>query len=227
MKLLISNKSKIEFKNFLRKNKISYLETLDNPILDKRIADHPDLSVFVLDRENIVVDRNVYPYYKENLPDINVIRGDSVGRAYPEDAIYNIVRFKNYFIHNKYSEKTIVSYMKKNNFRFLDVKQGYTRCSSIVLKDSIITSDYGLYKSLKDKVNIILIEQEKIELDGFDQGFMGGTCGLIDENKLIFNGQIKYLKSYDIIKEQCEKENIELLYPTCKLLDTGSLLSLG
>lgn len=227
MKLLISNKSKKEFKDFLKKIQIDYLETIDNPSLDKRIADHPDLSVFVVDKKNIIVDKNVFSYYKKNLPGINVLAGESVEKTYPKDAIYNIVKFKSYFIHNDFTEKNIDQTLRNKGYKFLKVKQGYTRCSSIILNDSIITADYGIYKSLKDKLNIKLASVEKIELDGFDQGFLGGTCGMLDRNNLMFNGNIENLKSYDIIYKQSEKENIKLIYPPCKLLDTGSLIRIG
>ncbi|MDD7305864.1 MAG: hypothetical protein PUG67_04675 [Peptoniphilaceae bacterium] len=228
MKLLISHKSKNEFKYFLRKNKIDFLETIDNPRLDKRIADHPDLSLFVLDKDTIVVDKNVFYYYKENLPGVNIISGDEVGYRYPYDAIYNLVKFKSFYIHNDFTERKIEEMMDKNFYKFLKIKQGYTRCSSIVLNDSIITSDYGIYKSLKDKIDISLIEKEDIELDGFDSGFLGGTCGMIDKRTIVFNGNIKKLNSYDIINKQCNKEKIKIIYPkNCELLDTGSLIMIG
>lgn len=227
MKLIISNKSREEFKEFLKEKRIDYLETIDNPSLDERISDHPDLSIFSIDRKNIVVDKKVFTYYKENLPGINVFAGDSVERTYPKDSIYNVVKFKSYFIHNDFTEKIIDQSLRNKGYEFLKVKQGYTRCSSIILNNSIITADYGIYKSLKDKLNIKLIDSEKIELDGFDQGFLGGTCGMLDRNKLLFNGNIENLKSYDIIYRQSKKENIELIYPSCKLLDTGSLIRIG
>lgn len=227
MKLLISHKSRPEFIDFLENNSIDYLFTIDNPRLDKRIADHPDLSVFALDRENIIVDKEVFSYYKENLPGINIIAGESVGETYPHDAIYNVVKYKRFFVHNDFTEKHILSYMANNSYKFIRVNQGYTRCSSIVLKDSILTADYGLYKALKDKLDILLLEPEEIELDGFDRGFLGGCCGMVDENTIIFNGKVQNPKSYDIINRQCDKENIKLIYPDCDLLDTGSLMMLG
>lgn len=226
MKLLISNKSRIEFKNFLSKLKIEYIETIDNEHLDKRIADHPDLSVFAIDDKNIIVEESVYDYYRNSFGDLNVIKGDRVLKKYPGDCIYNIVRFKKYYIHNENSEKNLRVYFQKKGINHLFVKQGYTRCSSIVLKKSILTSDYGIYKKLKDKINVILLKEEMIELDGFDRGFIGGSCGLVG-NSLIFNGNIKKLQSYDIIYKQCEKENINLIYPDCDLLDTGSIMVIG
>ena len=88
--LIISHKSKKEFTDFLDFKKIKYLKTIDNPNLDKRISDHPDLSIFKLDDKNLIVDKNVYYYYKKNLKNINVIRGDEALGKYPYDAIYNI-----------------------------------------------------------------------------------------------------------------------------------------
>lgn len=227
MKLLISNKSKDEFKNFLKEKNIDFLETIDNPNLDLRIADHPDLSVFVIDQNNIVVDKNVYDYYRENLENVNIIRGETVGFKYPKDSIYNLIKFKKFYIHNLFTERNIKSMLIAKNLEFLKVNQGYTRCSSIVLNDSILTSDYGLYKNLKKNIETILLKEEKIELDGFDKGFLGGTCGMLDKDILIFNGDIKSLNSYDIIYKQCNKEKIKIIYPACKLLDTGSLIKIG
>ena len=49
--LIISHKSSLEFKDFLDRNNFSWIETIDNPNLDKRIADHPDLTIFNLDNK--------------------------------------------------------------------------------------------------------------------------------------------------------------------------------
>ena len=66
--LVVSFKANEEFFNFLEENNISYIKTTKNPNLDPRISDHPDLSIFPLDKDNIVVASVVYDYYKENLP---------------------------------------------------------------------------------------------------------------------------------------------------------------
>ena len=224
--LVVSFKASEKFCNFLEKNNISYIKTTKNPNLDPRICDHPDLSIFPLDRDNIVVASEVYDYYKEKLSDKNIIIGESVSRKYPLDAIYNIVRFKNYYIHNNYTEKTIERYFSDNKIEYLMVKQGYTKCSTIVLKESILTADYGIYKALKDKVRVILLSDDLIKLDGFDKGFIGGTCGLVGD-RLIFTGNIRKHKSYDLIKKECDRENIEILYPDTDLVDLGSLININ
>ncbi len=222
--LIISHKSKKEFTDFLDFKKIKYLKTIDNPNLDKRISDHPDLSIFKLYDKNLIVDKNVYDYYKKNLKNINVIRGDEALGKYPYDALYNIVKFKNFYIHNDFTEKHIKLFFQEKNIKHLFVKQGYTRCSILVFNENLMTSDMGIFKKLKNILPITLLKEEKIPLDGFDKGFLGGCFGKIDEKTLLFNGNIERLNSYDIIKNIVDKEKLNLLYPDTNLLDTGSLI---
>ncbi len=222
--LIISHKSKKEFTDFLDFKNIKYLKTIDNPNLDKRISDHPDLSLFKLDEKNIVVDESVYDYYKKYLKNINLINGEKVGFKYPLDAIYNIVRFKNFYIHNNFTEKNISLYFGRKNIKHLFIKQGYARCSMLVFNENLLTSDMGIFKKLKNILPITLLKEEKIPLDGFDQGFLGGCFGKIDEKTLLFNGNIERLNSYDIIKNIVDKENLNLLYPDTNLIDTGSFI---
>ena len=223
--LIISYKASDDFKNFLKAKGYQYLETIPNPNLDPRIADHPDLSLFKLNDNSLVVDRQVFSYYKENINGINLIEGESVGNKYPKDALYNIVRYKGYYIHNDFTEKNIRKYFYDNNIKQLKVKQGYTRCSLIPLPDLLISSDYGIYKSLKDKIDIRLVDNDLVELDGFDQGFLGGTCGLIGD-KLIFTGDISKHKAFPKIKEICKGESIEIIFPKTKLIDLGSIIDI-
>lgn len=221
--LIISNKASLEFKNFLTDQNIDFIETIDNPNLDKRIGDHPDLSLFVLDSENIILAEEVCSYYKDKLPGKNLIKGSSTSKKYPRDSIYNLLTFEDFYIHNDFTEENIGRSLKERNYKHLFVKQGYSRCSIIPLRESLLTSDYGIYKSLRNKVNIILLDNDKIELDGFDQGFIGGTCGLV-QDKLIFTGDITRHKSFDIIKKACDRENIDIIYPEIPLVDLGSLI---
>ncbi len=221
--LIISNKASLEFKNFLTNQNIEFIETIDNPNLDRRIGDHPDLSLFALDNDNIIVAAEVFDYYKNKLTGKNFFKGSSVSEKYPKDSIYNLLTFKDFYIHNDFTEEKIERILKERNYKHLFVKQGYSRCSIIPLRESLLTSDYGIYKTLKDKVDIILLENDKIELHGFDQGFIGGTCGLV-QDKLIFTGDISRHKSFEKIKKACDRENIDIIYPVIPLVDLGSLI---
>ena len=224
--LIISHKSSEEFKKFLCDNKFSFIETIDNPSLDPRIADHPDLSIFALDDNNLVIDKNVSSYYKKYIKSKNIIEGDEVSYSYPYDSIYNIYQYSNFYIHNYITESHIEAYMKSNSYTHLYTKQGYSRCSIIPMREKILTSDYGIYKSLKNYINVILLKEEQIPLDGFANGFIGGTCGLVGDT-LIFNGNIENSPNYDLIKSEAVKSNIKLMYPDLPLVDLGSIIYLG
>lgn len=223
--LIISYKASEAFKNFLQSNDFSFIETIPNPNLDQRIDDHPDLSLFKLTEDTIIVDEGVYDYYKEKLVGYNVIKGEKVGEKYPRDSIYNIVRLKDYYIHNDITESNIENYFKENRVNHLKVKQGYTRCSIIPLKNKLITSDYGIYKALREKIAIKLVDNDEVILDGFAQGFLGGTCGLVG-NKLIFTGDITRHRAYPVIKGLCDRENIDIIYPETNLVDLGSIIEI-
>ena len=223
--LIISYKASEAFKNFLQSNDFSFIETIPNPNLDQRIDDHPDLSLFKLIEDTIIVDEGVYDYYKEKLSGYNVIKGEKVREKYPRDSIYNIVRLKDYYIHNDITERNIEKYFKENRVNHLKVKQGYTRCSIIPLKNILITSDYGIYKTLREKIAIKLVDNDEVILDGFTQGFLGGTCGLVG-NKLIFTGDITRHRAYPVIKGLCDRENIDIIYPETNLVDLGSIIEI-
>jgi hypothetical protein len=221
--LIISHKSSLEFKDFLDRNNFSWIETIDNPNLDKRIADHPDLTIFNIDNKSLVIDKNMVDYYKKSIKNKDIISGQEVGNTYPKDSIYNVYKASDYYIHNDYTENHIQKYMKEGNYKHLYSKQGYSRCSIVPMADKILTSDYGIYKSLKNKIEVVLLKKERISLDGFANGFLGGCCGFF-EDTLLFNGNIEKLNSYNIIKDEADKSNIRLLYPSCNLVDTGSIL---
>ena len=223
--LVISYKASEDFKNFLKAKCFSFIETIANPNLDPRIGDHPDLSLFKIDEKTIVVDESVFSYYEEKLEGYELIKGESVGLNYPKDAIYNIVKFKDFYIHNNFTEENIENFFKENEISHLKVNQGYTRCSIIPLGDLLITCDYGIYKALKNKVHIELVDNDKVILDGFDKGFLGGTCGMVG-NQLIFTGDISRHKAFAKIKDICKNKNIEILYPDTELLDLGSIIEI-
>ena len=181
--------------------------------------------MFKIDHKILVVDESVFSYYEEKLEGYNLIKGENLGGKYPQDALYNLVKFKDFYIHNDFTEKNIENFLIEKGLYHLKVNQGYTRCSLIPLGDLLVTSDYGIYKALKNKVDIELVDNDKVILDGFDQGFLGGTCGLVG-NQLIFSGDISRHKAFYKIEEICGHKNIEILYPNIELVDLGSIIEI-
>lgn len=94
---------------------------------------------------------------------------------------------------------------------FIKVKQGYTKCSTIVIEDdNFITEDEGIYKAviLAGK-NGLLIAKGFVELCGYDYGFIGGASVYMPEEKtLLFFGDITAHPDYERIVNFCKKTGV-------------------
>lgn len=123
----------------------------------------------------------------------NVFTGDRnlVGMAYPEDCIYNAACTGKHFIHNtNITHPDLLAAARSSGMDIIHVKQGYAKCSCVLVdEDSIITSDAGIAKACKDKLDCLLISPGNILLEGFEYGFPGGCSGRIDD-EIIFNGNL-------------------------------------
>lgn len=109
----------------------------------------------------------------------------------------------------------LVDYLKKNDFSIVNVNQGYTACSCVkVDNNSIITADNSIYNALTNtNIDVLKIEEGNIVLHGAEDrthGFIGGASTLIDENNLLFFGDIKKHPDYNRIKSFCESKNVSI-----------------
>ena len=106
-------------------------------------------------------------------------------------------------------------------------KQGYTRCSSLVIGDNaVITADKSIAKALKaDGAEVLSIQPGHIRLEGFEYGFIGGA-GFFDNGTTYFFGNIKKHPDYERIKVFCAEYNskIEILNREEQLTDIGGVV---
>ncbi|HBH0593556.1 DUF6873 family GME fold protein, partial [Clostridioides difficile] len=146
------------------------------------------------------------------------------------DIPYNIAIVGDYAIHNfKYTDKAILDYIENNKLKKINIEQGYSKCSiCIVDRTSIITSDKGIWKSMKNtEIECLLIEKGHINLFEMNYGFIGGCTGLISKDKLAFCGDVKKHPDYERIKSFVESKNKEIVTLSCEnLLDIGSIVPL-
>ena len=80
---------------------------------------------------------------------------------------------------------------------------------------------------MKKGIDVLLIPPGDICLPGYDTGFIGGCCGLIDKNILAFTGSLsEYSHGHKIIKF-LEDHNVQYdcLLPG-KMLDIGGVIPL-
>lgn len=196
------------------------VRTRANKNLLKGLDTHLDILVHPLPNGDFVVDRDNLEYYKKFFPDKKVIPSHSIlEKEYPKDVPLNAFTFKNYFIHNlKFTDKVLLDYYKNSAYEMINIKQGYGKCSSLVTEDFIITSDGGIYESLRDFIPIYKINHGEIKLQNFNYGFIGGASGVLGK-KIFFTGDfshhssheeiLKIIKKYDYEIEFLSKDQIE------------------
>lgn len=196
---------------------------------DKRISDHPDLQIHPLKDGEFVASKDTYEYYKSKLKkyDVKILEGDlPVGDKYPQDCRYNIFSIHNRFVCKKDAiDIRLRELLESEGYEMIDQKQGYAKCMSICFDDFVITCDMSIHRALtKNNIENYYISPEGIDLDGFEGGFLGGSCGIIKSRKILFTGDIYQLKDVDRLTKILNDKDIEWIYPDSKLIDIGSII---
>ena len=187
------------------------VRTRANKKLLKGLDTHTDILVHPLPSGELVVDRDNFEYYKKIFPDKKILPShSSLSKKYPKDVPLNAFTFKNYFIHNlKFTDQVLLDYYKNSGYEMKNIKQGYGKCSSLVTEDFIITSDGGIYESLRDFIPIYKINHGEIKLQNFNYGFIGGASGALGK-KIFFTGDFSHHSSYEEILKIIKKYDYEI-----------------
>lgn len=194
------------------------------------ISGHPDIQLNIINSKKIILAKN------SNLS-LEILNkhhiefeysSKELEEKYPKNIFLNAVNLKNFFIHNlKFTDKNLLKHVSDKEL--INIKQGYSKCSiAIVNNNALITSDLGIYNALKKyPIDVLLIPAGDIVLPGLSYGFIGGTCGLISEDKMAFLGNLKNHSYGNDIKNFLFKHNVEPIYlDEGKLIDRGSILTL-
>ena len=201
------------------------VRTRANKNLLRGLDTHPDILTHPLPSGEIVVDRDNFEYYKKIFPDKKILPSHSIlSKEYPKDVFLNAFTFKNYFIHKlKFTDKVLLDYYKNSGYEMIDIKQGYGKCSSLVTEDFIITSDGGIYESLRDFIPIYKIKHGEIRLQNFNYGFIGGATGVLGK-KIFFTGDFSHHSSHEEILKIIKKYNYEIeILSKDQIEDFGSI----
>ncbi len=125
------------------------------------------------------------------------------------------------------AEKKIIEYFTKRGYDILHTKQRYARCSTVVIdSNSIISSDQSICRICSGAgMDVLEITPGKIHLEGYQYGFIGGCCGLIDKDRLLFCGNISEHPDYNAIKDFAQAHGVELEFQEdSPLTDIGGIL---
>ena len=203
-------------------------DTVDTfPIPEQK---HADMQILPINSDIFIL--NECTALAKKIPNDRLIYCDKkAGKKYPENILLNFL-FLNNILYGKLSaiDKNLLDFCEENSIKTVNINQGYARCSTLVLNEkAVITSDLSIEKALKkDGVEVLLISSGNIILDGYDYGFIGGASGKIDENTVVFLGNVTNHPDYRRIENFCENHNISIKI-ICKdmpLTDIGGIVKI-
>ncbi len=215
-------------KNVFDELSIKVVGVTENSFLDTSVSKHADILANYVGKSTFLVDANqneLCNFIENNGGKYNLI--DNIKSPYPNDCLLNFADIGDYIICNKaiLTENIVESLPNK---KIIDVKQGYTKCSvSICKRNTIITDDISVYNAVLqyDNINSLLIEKGSVHINKYDYGFIGGCCGLIDKNILLFNGDLSTHSDFDKIKNFLYDNGVKYIDIKGKpLTDIGSII---
>jgi hypothetical protein len=200
--------------------------------LSKPVSSHADMLMHHLGGDQIVV-ANGEEYLSTQLNQYGftvTLSNKCILDYYPNDVALNAARVGSKQIANVAAlDKTIIQHCEKNQIQLISAKQGYAKCSVVVINEqSIITADQSIAEAAGAAgIDVLRITPGYVDLDGYDYGFLGGACGMIGKNVLAFTGRIQEHPDYGKIKSYCNNRRVDLISLTdSALMDIGGIIPL-
>lgn len=198
-------------------------------IVYEAVSGHPDLFFCKLDRL-LFTAVNLPLHYQELLERSGMqfqCGKLPIGDQYPATAHYCAVVTDEFLIHRlDITDPQILDSAVEKEKIF--VAQGYTRCSLLPLNSRyFISSDKGICRTLNGKgLNVLSVENKKILLPGYANGFFGGACGF-NNGRVFIIGRLKYVPDGDRVRHFLEESGHEIIeLADGPLFDGGGILFL-
>jgi hypothetical protein len=213
----------------LRKLDCNVIKCPKCELLYGAVDGHPDMLLNPISKKSLVVHRDMDQGFLDYLGLLGfdvALSKESIRDTYPDDVILNALNLKGVFIHNLGCTDGNLMAAAEGKL-LINVNQGYAKCSCAVVTDhALITSDRSIQRALTDTdIDVLLLPPGDILLPGLDYGFIGGTCGLIDEKHMAFYGDLSFYSYGKEILEFLKKQDVEPIFlRRGKLADRGSIL---
>ena len=203
------------------------IEISSEDITYAAISGHPDVFCCPVG-ETLVVSPALPSEYTEifTVNAIKWIYGTKPnGFTYPDSACYNAVVTDHLLIHNLTITDPKILELAGTR-KQIHVNQGYTRCNLLPLPgEKFITSDKGIFAVLTHEgFEVLYVNPDGILLEGFSNGFIGGVCGVSDNNVFIA-GSLSFFPEGQKIKDFLSRHSLNIieLYDG-HLFDSGSII---
>lgn len=147
---------------------------------------------------------------------------------YPENAAQCAVVLEGLLIHRlDITAPALLARCRELGCREINVRQGYTKCSCVVVDGgSLITSDPGICMALLKVpgISVLKIREGHVSLPGFDTGFLGGASGKVGR-EILFNGDLSVHPDFPAICVFIKSRGLGIRYfPGHQLCDIGSII---
>ncbi len=232
--VIIDGRVSKEIIDRLKKLNLKIIPTIPCKDIAEPVSYHPDMVLHPINHYTLMVAPNVFDYYEDKLSGmgIKIIKGETkLTKDYPGNIAYNVGRIDGFAVHNfKYTDEKLKYYLKKENLEFVDVKQGYSKCSMAVIDErAIITADYPIYKELSKRgIDVLLIQPGHIVLEGYSYGFIGGATGNLSKDVIMISGSMKEHPDKLKIENFIKRYNKEIYWLSHeKIIDIGTIITLN
>ncbi len=225
---VFANTDDIALKRLFEELSIKVLQVAENSLLDTPVSCHADILANYVGKSTFLADKNqteLCKFIEDNSGKTIII--ENIKSPYPNDCLLNFADIGDYIICNKsILTNEIVDLLPDK--QIIDVKQGYSKCSVCICKrNAIITDDISVYNAVSqyDNINSLLVQKGSVCIDKYDYGFIGGCCGLVDKDVLLFNGDLSTHTDFDKIKNFLYDNGVNYIDIKGKpLTDIGSII---
>jgi ferredoxin len=199
----------------LEKKGITVIKVKACRSIAKPVSSHADLLYHHLGG-NLIAAANPHEDAAAELRKIGfniIVTEKNICSPYPADAGLDAARVGRRLICNlRFTDKAVLDYCEREGLEIIAVKQGYAKCSVCVVDEcSIITADAGIAAAAEESgLTVLRITEGCIQLPGLSHGFIGGCCGKLAPNLMVFTGNIKAHPDYCGIKAFMEARGVEI-----------------
>lgn len=202
------------------------------PCLPAPVASHPDMLMF-LSHGKLITHEAYYSIAKDKLDTVAaharakiILSNENVSDKYPYDILFNAAPVGiHIFGRAKHISHHVIDMCNKNGLEFIDVKQGYTKCSTcIVDSNAIITYDSSIAAAAGNQgIDVLKISPGHICLEGYDTGFIGGASGVCGDT-IYFCGNIDSHPDTMKIRRFCAERGKSIVsLSDNELIDVGTI----
>jgi len=197
--------------------------------LPEPVSSHSDMLLMHLGENRLIFTQMQVGFaeLRQNGAEISVLE-TALGGKYPLDVTLNMLIIGKYVFGNaKCVTEQLYGMFKKEKLTFVDVRQGYAKCSVCIIDEhAVITADSGLKRIFEAHgIEALKISEGFINLDGYDYGFIGGASGKLAKDILAFTGTLSKHPDRQRIENFASKYGVEIICLTDRdCFDIGSII---